>query len=50
MEQGDDVFDKTDGYPDEGYGTSGARGAYNEPPFERAAVAPGVAQVNMFYL
>ena len=36
-------------YDDEGWATSGQRGAYDEPPFERAAVAPGLVTMTLFY-
>ncbi len=36
-------------YDDEGWSTSGQRGAYDEPPFERAAVMPGSVSLEMFY-
>ena len=36
--------------PLEGYGTSGAAGPYDEPPFDRAAVSPGKVRVEMYYL
>ena len=49
-ENGDLEF-AMDGYtPLEGYGTSGATGPYDEPPFERAAVGPGAVRVWMFYM
>ena len=49
-EDSDAQFDMDGDYPVEGYGTSGARGAYDEPPFDRAAALPGAVLINMFYL
>lgn len=36
-------------YEDEGWSTSGQLGAYDEPPFNRAAVMPGGVSMEMFY-
>lgn len=48
-EDGERDFDISGGYPMEGYGTSGARDAYDEVPFSRAAMAPGRVRVKMYY-
>ena len=36
-------------YDDEGWATSGQRGAFDESPFERAAVMPGWISMDIFY-
>ena len=38
------------GQPIEGYGTSGARGMYDDPGFQQALVKPGDVTVQMYYL
>ncbi|MEM1152732.1 MAG: DUF2141 domain-containing protein [Pseudomonadota bacterium] len=48
-EDGEDDLDMQGGYPLEGYGTSGARDAYDEVPFSRAAMAPGLIRIKMYY-
>lgn len=48
-ENGDGQLDMTQGYPLEGYGTSGARDAYDEVPWSRAATEPGLVTVRMYY-
>ena len=35
--------------PLEGYGTSGARGPYDEPSFAQAAVDPGAVTIEVHY-
>ena len=49
-ENNDDDFNMDGEWPLEGYGTSGAEDAYDEPGFDRAAVRPGRVIVPMFYL
>ena len=49
-ENGDLKFGMDGFTPLEGYGTSGAVGPYDEPPFDRAAVSPGAVKIEMFYL
>ena len=49
-ENGDDDFNMDGDWPLEGYGTSGADDAYDEPTFDEAAVPPGRVIVPMFYL
>ncbi|MEM6582690.1 MAG: DUF2141 domain-containing protein [Pseudomonadota bacterium] len=48
-EDGEGDLDMQAGYPLEGYGTSGARDAYDEVPFSRAAMAPGLVRIKMYY-
>ena len=48
-ENGDGELDMAQGYPMEGYGTSGARDAYDEVPWSRAAIEPGLVTVRMYY-
>ena len=36
--------------PKEGYTTSGAKDAYDEPTFNRASVTAGKVKVNLFYV
>ncbi|MEM8563384.1 MAG: DUF2141 domain-containing protein [Pseudomonadota bacterium] len=48
-EDGEGDLDMRAGYPLEGYGTSGARDAYDKVPFSRAAMAPGVVRIKMYY-
>ncbi len=50
-DENEDLEFGMDGYTAlEGFGTSGALGPYDEPPFDRAAVPPGAVRVEMFYL
>ena len=46
----DDDFNMNGVWPLEGYGTSGAESAYDEPGFAEAAVPPGIVRITMFYL
>ncbi len=48
-ENGNYDLDMQDGYPIEGYGTSGAENAYDELSFQQAAVNPGDISVQMYY-
>ena len=43
-------FNMAGDWPLEGYGTSGAKNAYDEPTFEDASVTPGRVIVQMYYL
>ena len=49
-ENNDYDFNMDGEWPLEGYGTSGAKDAYDEPTFEEAAVDGGSVIVRMFYL
>lgn len=49
-ENGDDDFNTDGMYPLEGYGTSGASGAYDEPTFDEASVDADRISVRMQYL
>jgi len=49
-ENGDRDFNMDGEWPLEGYGTSGAKGAYDEPSFERASTTPGRTSVDIYYL
>ncbi len=49
-ENGDGNFDMTGAYPLEGYGTSRATSAYDEPGFDEASVEPGDVAVQVFYI
>ncbi len=49
-ENDNDDFDWSGDWPEEGYGTSGADDAYDEPTFEAAAVPGGRVIIPMFYL
>ena len=37
-------------YPQEGYGHSNSRGAFEAPPFDVAAVQPGTIEIRMHYI
>ena len=49
-ENGDDDLNMKYGIPLEGYGTSGAKGIYDDPGFQQALVTPGNVTVQMYYL
>ena len=49
-ENDNDDFDWSGDWPEEGYGTSGADDAYDEPTFGEAAVPAGRVIIPMFYL
>ena len=49
-ENGDYVLNEEDGYPIEGYSTSGARDKYDVPDFMRASVAEGKIRLKLHYL
>lgn len=49
-ENGNEEFDMAHGYPAEGYATSGAKDAYDEPSFKEASVGQGQVTLQMHYL
>ena len=49
-ENGDYDFNVDSGWPLEGFGTSGANDAYDEPTFEEASVTGGQVIIQMYYL
>lgn len=49
-ENGDQDFNLRNGYPVEGYGTSGAKDPYDDVTFKQGAVMAGDVTVKMYYL
>ena len=49
-ENGNQEFDMSEGYPAEGYGTSRATSAYDEPKFHQARIGPGPVSIKIYYL
>lgn len=49
-ENQDSELNMKNGIPQEGYGSSGAKTAYDEPSFEQASVNSGKVIIKMFYL
>ena len=49
-ENGDADFTMQGRYPQEGYGHSNSRGAFEAPPFDIAAVSPGTVKIRMHYV
>ncbi|WP_109356663.1 DUF2141 domain-containing protein [Sphingorhabdus sp. EL138] len=49
-ENGNQNFDLSGGYPSEGYGTSHAKSAYDEPKFHQASLKPGSIGIRLHYL
>jgi len=49
-ENGDRDFNMAGDLPLEGYGTSGAKGPYDEPSFAQAAVDPGHVAIEVHYM
>ena len=49
-ENGDSDFAMRGQYPEEGYGHSNSRGAFEAPPFGVAAVPPGTVEIRMHYI
>ncbi len=49
-ENSDSNFAMRGRYPEEGYGHSNSRGAFEAPPFDVAAVGPGTVDIRMHYI
>jgi len=49
-ENSDSAFAREGRSPEEGYGHSNSRGAFEAPPFDIAAVQPGAVEIRMHYI
>ena len=49
-ENNNEDFDMSEGYPLEGYGTSRAKGPYDDPSFKEASVMNGPVTIKLHYL